>query len=95
MYGKLIDGELYGAPKKLNGDGVNIWNPPAEMYLAQGWKLVVFNDPPDNPPSGYYYEEVWEEQMDEIEQAWTLVPLPDDIDEVELVNILFGEGFEL
>lgn len=22
MYGKLIDGELCGAPKKLNGDGV-------------------------------------------------------------------------
>lgn len=26
MYGKLIDGELQIAPKKLNGDGVVVYN---------------------------------------------------------------------
>ena len=94
MYGKLIDNELQFAPKVLPGEGVNVWNPPAEMYLAQGWKPVVFTDEPE-APSGYYYESGWEEQTDEIVQTWTLTPLPDDIDDSELVNILFGEGFEL
>ena len=89
MYGKLINGELYGAPKKLSGDGVTVWNPPEAMYLAQGWKPVVFSDPPE-APSGYYYESGWEERTDEIVQTWTLTPLPDDIDEAEAYDIIFG-----
>lgn len=32
MYGKLIDDDLQIAPKKLPGDGVNVWNPPAGAY---------------------------------------------------------------
>lgn len=90
MYGKLINGELYGAPKSLPGDGVNVWNPPEEMYLAQGWKPVTFNDPPDDPPEGYTYESGWEETTDEIIQTWTLVEAPDDIDEAEAWEIIFG-----
>lgn len=89
MYGKLIDGELYGAPKKLSGDGVVVYNPPAEMYLEQGWKPVTFVDPPE-APSGYYYESGWEEQTDAIVQTWILTPLPDDIDEAEAYDIIFG-----
>ena len=89
MYGKLIDGELYGAPKKLNGDGVVVYNPPAEMYAAQGWKPVIFTDEPESP-AGYYYESGWEEQADAIVQTWTLTPLPDDIDDAEAYDIIFG-----
>ena len=89
MYGKLIDGDLYGAPTKLPGNGTIVYNPPAEMYLEQGWLPVVFNDPPDDPPSGYYYENGWEEQADAIVQTWTLTPLPDDIDEYEAYDIIF------
>lgn len=93
MYGKLIDGELYGAPKKLNGDGVIVYNPPAEMYLEQGWKPIEYTDPPE-APSGYYYESGWEEQTDAIVQTWTLTPLPDDIDDAEAYDIIFGGGGE-
>lgn len=93
MYGKLIDGDLQIAPRKLNGDGVTIWNPPAEMYLEQGWKPVNNTEPPEEP-SGYYYEMVWEEQADAIVQTWTLTPLPDDIDEAEAYDIIFGGGGE-
>lgn len=89
MYGKLENDILIPAPKMLHGDGVNVWNPPASMYLAQGWKPVTFTDPPE-APSGYYYEEGWEEQTDEIVQTWTLTPLPDDIDEAEAYDIIFG-----
>lgn len=93
MYGKLIDGELYIAPKKLNGDGVIVYNPPAEMYLEQGWKPIEYTDPPE-APSGYYYESGWEEQTDAIVQTWTLTPLPDDIDEAEAYDIIFGGSGE-
>lgn len=89
MYGKLIDGNLQIAPKKLPGDGTIVYNPPAEMYLAQGWKPVQFTDEPE-APSGYYYESGWEEQSDAIVQTWTLVELPDDIDEAEAYDIIFG-----
>lgn len=90
MYGKLIGGELCGAPKKLNGNGMTIWNPPAEIYFAQGWKLVKFIDAPTNPPTGYYYESKWSENENEIIQIWELIELPDDIDESEAYNIIFG-----
>lgn len=89
MYGKLIDGVLQIAPRKLPGDGVIVYNPPAEMYLAAGYKPVTFTDPPE-APSGYYYESGWEEQNEAIVQTWTLVPPPDDIDEAEAYDIIFG-----
>lgn len=89
MYAKRIDGALQIAPKKLPGDGVTVYNPPAEMYAAAGYKPVVFTDAPESP-EGYYYESGWEEQPDAIMQTWTPVPLPDDIDEAEAYNIIFG-----
>ena len=89
MYAKLIDGALQIAPKKLPGDGTIVYNPPAEMYAAQGWKPVQYTDPPE-APSGYYYESGWEETAEAIVQTWTLTPLPDDIDEAEAYDIIFG-----
>lgn len=89
MYGKLINSELQIAPKKLNGEGVVVYNPPAEMYLAAGYKPVTFTDAPD-APGGYYYESGWEEQTDAIVQTWALMPLPDDIDDAEAYDIIFG-----
>ena len=88
-YGKLIDGELQFAPRKLNGDGVVVYNPPAEMYLAAGYKPVEFTDAPE-APEGFYYESAWEENADSIVQTWTLVPLPDDISDDEAFEIIFG-----
>ena len=90
MYGKLIDGVLRAAPKKLPGDGVTVYNPPAEMYREQGWKLVVFVDEPDDPPEGYHYDPGWSETSDEIVQTWALVEDPDDVDEAEAFEIIFG-----
>lgn len=89
MYGKLINGSVQYAPNKLPGDGVVVYNPPAEMYLAAGYKPVEFTDAPE-APEGYAYESGWEEQDESIVQTWTLVPLPDDIDEAEAFDIIFG-----
>jgi hypothetical protein len=65
MYAKLINGVFTTAPKKLFGNGTIIYNPPTEMYLEQGWKPVIFTDPPE-APEGYYYESSWEEQTNNI-----------------------------
>lgn len=89
MYAKLIDGALQIAPKKLPGYGVIVYNPPEEMYRAAGYKPVTFTDAPE-APSGYSCEPGWEEQTDAIVQVWTMVPLPDDIDEREAYDIIFG-----
>lgn len=91
MYGKLNNGNLMIAPRKLNGDGVVVYNPPAEMYLAAGYKPVEFTDAPE-APEGFYYESGWEETADSIVQAWTLVPLPDEVDDAEAFDIIFGGG---
>ena len=89
MYAKLIDGALQIAPKKLTGNGVIVYNPTAEMYLEQGWKPVTLVDPSE-APEGFYYESGWEEHDDSIVQVWTLVPLPNDIDDAEAYGIIFG-----
>jgi len=91
MYGKLTLGSLTIAPSKLIIVGNQVWNAPSEEYLAQGWKPVRFTDAPE-APEGYYYESGWSETEDEIVQTWTQKPLPDEVDESEAWNILFGEG---
>lgn len=93
MYGKLIEGDLTIAPRNLPGDGVVVYNPPAEMYLSQGWKPVQFTEEPE-APSGYYYESGWEETDEAIVQTWTLEPLPDDVDDSEALEILLGGAVE-
>lgn len=82
MYGKLIDNNLFVAPHRLNGNGTIVFNPPHKMYIDQGWKLVIFTDMPD-PPEGYTYESSWSEIDSTITQIWTLIKLPDDIDDSE------------
>lgn len=90
MYGKLISGELYFAPKKLNHDGVIVYNPPAKMYREQGWKVVISDE--QEPPEGYYFEERWVEKETTIEIERTLVPIPDEISDEEAFEIIFGGG---
>ena len=92
MYAKLEDGMFIVAPGKLPGDGVIVYNPPAEMYLAAGYKPVTYTEPSSEPPVGYIYENTWEEQEDTIVQTWILVKLPDDVSDMEAFEIIFGEG---
>ena len=93
MYGKLIDGNLQIAPKHLDTLDYHVYNPSPELYAEHGYKLVTFTDEPE-APTGYYYESGWEETGEEIVQIWTLHELPDDVDDAEAFQILFGEGEE-
>lgn len=90
MYGKLINGFLQIAPKKLNGDGVVVYNPPARMYREQGWKVVIATH--EDPPEDYYFEEEWVERETTIEIKRTLVPIPNEISDEEAFEIIFGGG---
>ena len=89
MYGKLLNGNLRSAPNVLVIGNTQVWNASAEQYLDEGWKLVVFTEPPE-APTGYYYESGWSEDETEITQTWTLTELPDDVDEAEAFEIIFG-----
>lgn len=90
MYGKLINGEIHGAPNKLNYNDTVVYNPPKKMYYEQGWKEVIFE--PADPPEGYYFEEGWVEKEVTIEIERTLVPIPDEISDEEAFEIIFGGG---
>jgi hypothetical protein len=89
MYAKLINGVFVAAPKKLSVHDTIVYNPPDDMYSAVGYKPVVFTEHPDEP-DGYIYKSGWNDENDVIVQIWTLMPLPNDIDEDEAYRIIFG-----
>lgn len=84
MFAKLTEGFVRTAKEHFDTQ---------EEYLAHGYKPVTYTIMPD-APSGYYYESGWEEQAEAIVQTWTLTPMPDDIDEAEAYDIIFGGGGE-
>ena len=89
MYGKLIDGNLILAPRKLTVGEYTVYNPTPEMLIAEGYKPVVYTDPPETQP-GYIAVPGWTENALEIAQVWTVEPEPDDVDADRAMEILFG-----
>lgn len=88
MYGKLIDGAVTYAPKKLTIGEFNVWNASSAQYAEQGWLPVVYTEPGE-PPEGYEYEPHWEEQSGEIVEVWELVEAP--FSDEEALGIILGE----
>jgi hypothetical protein len=46
--------------------------------------------PPDAPDGMYAVPTGWEETETSVKRTWQLVPMPDDIDDAEAYNIIFG-----
>ena len=100
MYAKIIDGVFTIAPKKINriinGEEYTTFNPTGEMLAEQGWKPVVYTNPPDDAPDGWHYEDSFADGNGEIVQEWTLVENPDPAEEEvspdEAMEYLFGGG---
>lgn len=89
MYAKLIDGVIHFAPKKIkHGDSIT-YNPPAEMLLERGYKLIQESEPPQ-APEGYYYALSYTDEGEYISMVWTLTE--EDPDAEEILNILTGES---
>ena len=87
MYGKLIDGELRGAPRPIKtADGDVFTNDPS-IYLANGYKPIILTDCPSD---GKSYVGSWTETESEITQVWTAVEPPEDISADEALNIITG-----
>ncbi len=89
MYGKLINGELYGAPNPLKtADGDVFTNDPA-VYLASGYKPIITAE---YPSDGKNYVGSWAETATEINQVWAEMPQSDDdrITDTEALEIITG-----
>ena len=76
MLGRLIDGALSYAPKKIIIDGKTIFNPEEELLKEQGYKEMQTTDMPDDAPEGKLYVSGWTDAGDTIQQVWTLVDAP-------------------
>lgn len=79
MYGKLIDGELRGAPRPIRtADGDVFTNDPS-IYLANGYKPIILTDCPSD---GKSYIGSWTETETEITQVWIEVGKQEIVDDV-------------
>ena len=71
MYAKLINGNLQPAPNPIYIEPYWVGNPTPEMLIAEGYKPVVYTDPPETEP-GYIAVPGWTETAEEIVQTWTV-----------------------
>lgn len=88
-YAKLIDDNIYYAPRKVNYEDKIIYNPTDDIILELGYKEVEYTDQPI-VEEGYIAVEGWEELEDKIKQIWTIEKGSDEIDDYEALNIILG-----
>lgn len=91
VYAKLIEGNLQLSPNPIYIEPWWIGNPTGEMLVEQGYKPVVYTDPPEVEP-GYIAVPGWEEQDEEIVQIWTeeLAPVSEEEALTRYANELTG-----
>lgn len=87
IYGKLINGELRGAPNPLKTEESYIFTNNAAIYLANGYKPIILTD---SPSDGKSYISSWTETETEIIQVWTEQPQTDEIPDSEALEIITG-----
>ena len=88
-YAKLINNFPSYAPNPILIDGSYIGNPPGSVYEAEGYKPVVYSDPPGEAPAGYQWTETWSEDQGNIQQGWVLVEIT-ELDGEQAMQFLFG-----
>lgn len=91
-YAKLINGSIYYAPNPILHNGLIRYNPPPEIYLAEGYKPVRYTDPP-TPEPGYIAVPSWAETAEEIVQMWTEELNPDEIRLLPVVDASDNDKF--
>lgn len=95
-YAILIDSHPSYAPNPILHNGLWHGNPPGEVYEAEGYKPVVYSDPPGEAPFGYRWVEKWSEEDGDIQQGWVLeeVPITEDEALTQYSNKLTGAADE-
>ena len=91
-YAILRNGALFFAHNPILSQGKYIGNPSDALYLAEGYKPVVYADRPGTAPADCCWEEVWAEEEKVIRLSWVLMAQTDDeeISDTEAVTILLG-----
>ena len=89
MYGKLINGELRGAPRPIRTENGDVFTNDPSISLANGYKPIITAE---YPSDGKYYTDSWTETETEITQVWTELPQTDDdpISDSEALEIITG-----
>ena len=89
MYGKLIDGELRGAPRPIRTENGDVFTTDPALLLQYGYKPIIMAE---YPSDGKYYTDSWTETETEIRQVWTEQPQTDDdpISDSEALEIITG-----
>ncbi len=87
-YAKLINSYPQYAPNPILVGENWIGNPPGSVYEAEGYKPVVYTNPPTEPGEGYQWVESWSETDTEIVQGWVLVEA--EYDGEAAMDFLFG-----
>ena len=89
MYGKLIDGELRGAPRPIRTENGDVFTTDPNLLLHYGYKPIITAE---YPSDGKSYIDSWAETETEITQIWTELPQTDDdpISDSEALEIITG-----
>ena len=87
MFGKLVGGELRGAPRPIRTENGDVFTNDPSIYLANGYKPIILTDCPSD---GKSYASDWTETESEITQVWTELPQTDEIPDSEALEIITG-----
>ena len=89
MYGKLINGELRGAPRPIRTENGDVFTTDPALLLHYGYKPIIMAE---YPSDGKGYIDSWAETETEITQIWTELPQTDDdpISDSEALEIITG-----
>ena len=78
MLGKLVNGALSYAPRKIIIDGKTIFNPPDTFLKEQGYKDVETTEAPAVSTQTQQAVPSWAEQENKIVQSWEVKPSQPD-----------------
>lgn len=89
MYGKLVNGELRGAPRPIRTENGDVFTNDPALLLQYGYKPIITAE---YPSDGKSYIDSWTETETEITQIWTELPQTDDdpISDSEALEIITG-----
>ena len=89
IYGKLVGGELRGAPRPIKTSEGDVFTNDPALLLQYGYKPIITAE---YPSDGKSYIDSWAETETEITQIWTELPQTDDdpISDSEALEIITG-----
>lgn len=85
MYGKLVNGELRGAPRPIRTENGDVFTNDPALLLHYGYKPIITAE---YPSDGKSYIDSWTETEAEITQIWTELPQTDEIPDSEALSII-------